>query len=187
MIVYERRGTHANVNVVKINRDNWMVRETKYIFPNFVTYVKRVFDGCQKLFCLFSKVLVTVVKNFRNFTSYFGRYWWAAPVINLDQGESSFMAVFSTRGAFFRNAGAKVQFFWAENKNMAKKLEKKSVSIWFIAIYIKLNFAFNIFGKTKVSLRVGHPLLMTPCRNHPAKWHSFRKNFLQLVIYLIFR
>ena len=49
MIVYERRGTHANVNVVKINRDNWMVREKKYIFPNFVTYVKRVFDGCQKL------------------------------------------------------------------------------------------------------------------------------------------
>lgn len=74
MIVYERRGTHANVNVVKINRDNWMVREKKYIFPNFVTYVKRVFDGCQKLFCLFSKVLVTVVKNFRNLTSYFGRY-----------------------------------------------------------------------------------------------------------------
>ena len=29
MIVYERRGTHANVNVVKINRDNWMVQETK--------------------------------------------------------------------------------------------------------------------------------------------------------------
>ena len=113
----------------------------------------------------------------RRFCPYFGRYWWAAPVINLDQGESSFMAVFSTRGAFFRNAGAKVQFFWAENKNMAKKLEKKSVSIWFIAIYIKLNFAFNIFGKTKVSLRVGDPLLMTPCRNHPAKWHSFRKNF----------
>ena len=150
----------------------------QYIFPNFVTYVKKVFDGCRKLFCLFSKVLVTVVKNFRNFTlviiqlkcieytqidsdgkrrfcPYFDRYWWAAPVINLDQGESSFMAVFSTRGAFFRNAGAKVQFFWAENKNMAKKLEKKSVSIWFIAIYIKLNFAFNIFGKTKVSLRVG--------------------------------
>ena len=44
-----------------------MVWETKYIFPNFVTYVKRVFDGCQKLFCLFSKALVTVVKNFRNF------------------------------------------------------------------------------------------------------------------------
>ena len=65
----ERQGTHANVNVVKINRDNWMVRETKYIFPNFVTYVKRVFDGCQKLFCLFSKALVTVAKNFRNFTS----------------------------------------------------------------------------------------------------------------------
>ena len=51
-----------------------MVREKKYIFPNFVTYVKRVLDGCQKLFCLFSKALVTVVKNFRNFTSYFGRY-----------------------------------------------------------------------------------------------------------------
>ncbi len=46
----------------------------KYIFPNFVTYVKKVFDCCQKLFCLFSKALVTVVKNFRNFTSYFGRY-----------------------------------------------------------------------------------------------------------------
>ena len=36
MIVYEIRGTHANVNVVKIKRDNWMVREKKYIFPNFV-------------------------------------------------------------------------------------------------------------------------------------------------------
>jgi hypothetical protein len=49
-------------------------KTTQSIFPNFVTYVKRVFDCCQKLFCLFSKVLVTVVKNFRNFTSYFGRY-----------------------------------------------------------------------------------------------------------------
>ena len=28
----ERRGTHANVNVVKINRDNWMVREKKCTF-----------------------------------------------------------------------------------------------------------------------------------------------------------
>ncbi len=51
-----------------------MVREKKYIFPNFVTYVKIVFDSSQKLFCLFSKALVTVAKNFRNFTSYFGRY-----------------------------------------------------------------------------------------------------------------
>ena len=126
-----------------------------YIFPNFVTYVKRVFDCRQKLFCLFSKALVTVVKNFRNFTSYFGRYWWAAPVINLDQGESSFVAGFRYKRSFFRNAGAKVQFFWAENKNMAKKVRIKSVSIWFIAIYIKLNFAFNIFGKTKVSLKEG--------------------------------
>ena len=41
----------------------------QYIFPNFVTIVKRVFDCRQKLFCLFSKTLVTVVKNFRNFTS----------------------------------------------------------------------------------------------------------------------
>ena len=51
-----------------------MVKDNKVSFPNFVTYVKRVLDGCQKLFCLFSKALVTVVKNFRNFTSYFGRY-----------------------------------------------------------------------------------------------------------------
>ena len=41
----------------------------QYIFPNFVTIVKRVFDCRQKFFCLFSKALVTVVKNFRNFTS----------------------------------------------------------------------------------------------------------------------
>lgn len=41
----------------------------QYIFPNFVTYVKIVFDSSQKLFCLFSKALVTVAKNFRNFTS----------------------------------------------------------------------------------------------------------------------
>ena len=40
----------------------------KRMLPAFSTYVKRVFDGCQKLFCLFSKALVTVVKNFRNFT-----------------------------------------------------------------------------------------------------------------------
>ena len=112
----------------------------QYIFPNFVTYVKRVFDCCQKLFWLFSKALVTVVKNFRNFTSYFGRYWWAAPVINLDQGESSFMAVFSTRGAFFRNAGAKVQFFWAENKNMAKKLEKKVCKYLIYSDIYKIEF-----------------------------------------------
>lgn len=41
----------------------------KRMLPTFSTYVKRVFDGCQKLFWLFSKALVTVVKNYRNFTS----------------------------------------------------------------------------------------------------------------------
>lgn len=41
----------------------------KRIFPNFVTYVKRVFDNRQKLFWLFSKALVTIVKNFQNFVS----------------------------------------------------------------------------------------------------------------------
>lgn len=54
--------------------EDFTISYASYIFPNFVTYVKKVFDGCRKLFCLFSKVLVTVVKNFRNFTSYFGRY-----------------------------------------------------------------------------------------------------------------
>ena len=131
----------------------------QYIFPNFVTYVKIVFDSSQKLFCLFSKALVTVAKNFRNFTSYFGRYWWAAPVINLDQGESSFMAVFSTRGAFFAMLVQRYNFSEQKTRIWQKKNRKKSVSIWFIAIYIKLNFAFNIFGKTKVSLRVGAPTL----------------------------
>lgn len=41
----------------------------KRMFPTFSTYVKRVFGGCQKLFWLFSKALLTVVKNYRNFTS----------------------------------------------------------------------------------------------------------------------
>ena len=43
MIVYERRGTHANVNVVKINRDNWMVRETK-------VYLSKLCHICKKSF-----------------------------------------------------------------------------------------------------------------------------------------
>ena len=38
----------------------------KRMLPTFSTYVKRVFDGCQKLFWLFSKALVTVVKNYQN-------------------------------------------------------------------------------------------------------------------------
>ena len=41
----------------------------KRMLPTFSTFVKRVFDGCQKLFWLFSKALVTVVKNYQNFTS----------------------------------------------------------------------------------------------------------------------
>ena len=40
----------------------------KFMFPTFSTYAKRVFDGCQKFFWLFSKALVTVVKNYQNFT-----------------------------------------------------------------------------------------------------------------------
>ena len=129
-------------------------------------YLPKLCHIRKKSFWRLSKALLSILesscygsKKLSELYFLFCRYWWAAPVINLDQGESSFMAVFSTRGAFFRNAGAKVQFFWAENKNMAKKSRKKSVSIWFIAIYIKLNFAFNIFGKTKVSLRVGAPTL----------------------------
>lgn len=39
------------------------------MLPTFSTYAKRVFDGCQKLFWLFSKGLLTVVKNYRNITS----------------------------------------------------------------------------------------------------------------------
>ena len=41
----------------------------KFMLPTFSTYAKRVFDGCQKLFWLFSKALLTVVKNYQNFTS----------------------------------------------------------------------------------------------------------------------
>ena len=40
----------------------------KLLLPTFSTFVKRVFDGCQKLFWLFSKALLTVVKNYQNFT-----------------------------------------------------------------------------------------------------------------------
>lgn len=43
----------------------------KLMLPTFSTFVKRVFDGCQKLFWLFSKALLTVVKNYQNFTSLF--------------------------------------------------------------------------------------------------------------------
>ena len=41
----------------------------KLMLPTFSAFVKRVFDGCQKLFWLFSKALVMVVKNYRNITS----------------------------------------------------------------------------------------------------------------------
>ena len=41
----------------------------KFMLQTFSTFVKRVFDGCQKLFWLFSKALLTVVKNYQNFTS----------------------------------------------------------------------------------------------------------------------
>ncbi len=41
----------------------------KFMLPTFSTYAKRVFDGCQKLFWLFSKALLTVVKNILNITS----------------------------------------------------------------------------------------------------------------------
>lgn len=41
----------------------------KLMLPTFSTYAKRVFDDCQKLFWLFSKALVTVVKNILNVTS----------------------------------------------------------------------------------------------------------------------
>ena len=41
----------------------------KRMIPTFNTFVKRVFDGCQKLFWLFSKALLTIVKNILNITS----------------------------------------------------------------------------------------------------------------------
>ena len=41
----------------------------KLMLSTFSTYAKRVFDDCQKLFWLFSKALVTVVKSYQNFTS----------------------------------------------------------------------------------------------------------------------
>lgn len=40
----------------------------KRMLQTYSTYAKRVFDDCQKLFWLFSKVLVTVVKNYQNIT-----------------------------------------------------------------------------------------------------------------------
>lgn len=41
----------------------------KFMLPTFSTYAKRVFDSRQKLFWLFSKAFVTVVKNYQNITS----------------------------------------------------------------------------------------------------------------------
>ena len=41
----------------------------KFMLQTFSTFVKRVFDGCQKLFWLFSKALLTVVKNYQKVTS----------------------------------------------------------------------------------------------------------------------
>ena len=64
----------------------------KLMLPTFSTFVKRVFDGCQKLFWLFSKALVTVVKNIQNITSLCVNlfcyaccilfiFYWKAPII----------------------------------------------------------------------------------------------------------
>ena len=157
-------------------------------------YLSKLCHICKKSFWRLSKALLSILESScygsKKLSELYFLFWpllMSGACHQFRPRRVVFYGCFQYKRSFLRNAGAKVQFFWAENKNMAKKVRKKSVSIWFIAIYIKLNFAFNIFGKTKVSLRVGDPLLMTPCRNHPAKWRSFRKNFLQLVIYLIFR
>ena len=66
-----------------------------------------------------------------------------------------FYGCFQYKRSFLSQCWCKGTIFLSRKQEYGKKVRKKSVSIWFIAIYIKLNFAFNIFGKTKVSLRVG--------------------------------
>ena len=78
-----------------------------------------------------------------------GRYWCLAPDINWDSNVSSVKTDFRCKRSFLSIAGAKVQQFWAENKNMAKKVRNNSVSSWFITIYTKADFAFHIPWKTK--------------------------------------
>ena len=51
------------------------------MLPTFSTFVKRVFDGCQKLFWLFSKALVTVVKNYQNITFLLSHFFLVIPLL----------------------------------------------------------------------------------------------------------
>lgn len=53
----------------------------KRMLPAFSTYVKRVFDGCQKLFWLFSKALVAVVKNHQNITLCVNLFCYACGIL----------------------------------------------------------------------------------------------------------
>ena len=53
----------------------------KRMLPTFSTFVKRVFDGCQKLFWLFSKALVTVVKNYQNITFLLSHFFLVIPLL----------------------------------------------------------------------------------------------------------
>lgn len=68
------------------------IRDRKRMLPTFSTYVIRVFDGCQKLFWLFSKALVTVVKNYQNFTSLcVNLFCYACGILFIFYGKSPIM------------------------------------------------------------------------------------------------
>ena len=157
-------------------------------------YLSKLCHICKKSFWRLSKALLSILESScygsKKLSELYFLFWpllMSGACHQFRPRRVVFYGCFQYKRSFLSQCWCKGTIFLSRKQEYGKKVRKKSVSIWFIAIYIKLNFAFNIFGKTKVSLRVGDPLLMTPCRNHPAKWHSFRKNLFQLVIYLIFR
>lgn len=89
-----------------------------------------------------------------------------------------FYGCFQYKRSFLSQCWCKGTIFLSRKQEYGKKIRKKSVSIWFIAIYIKLNFAFNIFGKTKVG---------TILQNDTALERTFSTHYLfdfQIVITL---
>ena len=155
-----------------------MVRENKVYLPKLCHMRKKSFWRLSKTL---SSILESSCYDSKKLSELYFLFWpllMSGACHQFRPRRVVFYGCFQYKRSFLSQCWCKGTIFLSRKQEYGKKVRKKSVSIWFIAIYIKLNFAFNIFGKTKVSLRVGDPLLMTPCRNHPAKWHSFRKNFL---------
>ena len=110
-------------------------------------YLSKLCHICKKSFWRLSKTLLSILESScygsEKLSELYFLFWpllMSGACHQFRPRRVVFYGCFQYKRSFFRNAGAKVQFFWAENKNMAKKVRKKVCKYLIYSDIYKIEF-----------------------------------------------